>query len=122
MDFEAKGYTMRMRIFGLAIFAAALMVAPFTLRAADMPEHKISIKDKRFAPAELTIPANTKVKLVIKNEDAQAAEFESDEMHREKVVPAHEEVSVYVGPLKPGTYSFYNDFDPSKTAGKITVQ
>jgi hypothetical protein len=70
------------------------------------------------------VPANQKVKITITNNDDEAAEFESHQLNREKVVPAHESVTLYVGPLDPGIYPFFNDFDPSmeKARGKIIAK
>ena len=91
--------------FAAAAFAA-LPLAPRFTAAADQPSFSLTLKDHRFAPAELTIPANTRVRLVIKNLDPTSAEFESDDFKAEKVVPANGEISFTIGPLKPGTYEF----------------
>jgi Cupredoxin-like domain len=66
--------------------------------SAQAPSFSISIHDDRFEPNELQVPAGQKI------ERAAASEFESAELRREKVVPAGEQVTVYVGPLRPGTY------------------
>ncbi|MGH7035902.1 MAG: cupredoxin domain-containing protein, partial [Stellaceae bacterium] len=50
----------------------------------------------------LTLPANTKVKVVVKNVDAIPAEFESTDLSREVVIPGHTSVMIYFGPLPPG--------------------
>jgi Cupredoxin-like domain len=34
-------------------------------------------------------------------------------LNREKVVPAGQSTVIYVGPLAPGTYAFFDDFHPS---------
>ncbi|HSD73202.1 MAG TPA: cupredoxin domain-containing protein, partial [Steroidobacteraceae bacterium] len=55
--------------------------------AADPVEFKLVIKDHRFVPAELKVPAGQKIKLVVDNQDATPEEFESYTLNREKVVP-----------------------------------
>jgi len=105
----------------IALLATAL-TGPLPAHADDVAAAHISIKAKLFSPAELTVPAGQKIKIIVKNEDAEAAEFESFELNREKVVPAHDEVTVYVGPLDPGAYPFFNDFDPEKAKGKIVAK
>jgi len=90
--------------------------------ARDASAPVITIKNHVFDPAAITIPAGQKVKITVKNEDAEAAEFESFELNREKVVPANDAISVYIGPLDPGNYPFFNDFDPNKTKGKIIAK
>jgi plastocyanin len=96
----------------VALFAAAglLICRP---ASAQTPSFSISIHDDRFEPAELQVPAGQKIELIVKNERAAASEFESAELRREKVVPAGEQVTVYVGPLRPGIYGFFDDFHPS---------
>lgn len=71
----------------------------------------LTLRNHQFVPAELTIPANTKVELIVRNEQPTPAEFESNSLHREKVVPAGGQISVFVGPLDPGRYEFFDDFN-----------
>jgi len=60
-------------------------------------------------------PGRSKDALIVKNDDPTPEEFESTELRREKVVPGGQQVTVYIGPLKPGRYEFFGDFNP-KTA------
>ena len=69
------------------------------------------IHGQQFEPGELALPAGTKLKLVIRNQDPIPAEFESSDLSREVLVPANSEVTIYVGPLEPGRYQFFNDFN-----------
>ncbi len=97
-----------------------LGLASFSLAAE--PEFIINIKDHKFDPAELTLPVNTKVKLVVKNLDPTPEEFESHDLHREKIVPGNGQITVYVGPLQPGTYKFFGEFNQATAQGKIIVK
>lgn len=99
----------------LLVFSAlALLVgAPLLARAETV--QTITIHDKQFDPRETSIPTDTKVKLIIKNQDSFPAEFESRELSREVIVPAHGEISVFVGPLESGRYPFFNDFNHTMT-------
>lgn len=109
-------------VFMVGAMMAMLLAGPTLAVDKDPAQPTLTIKNKMFEPAELAIPANEKVKITVKNEDAEAAEFESLELNREKVVPAHDEITVYIGPLDPGTYPFFNDFDPNKAKGKIIAK
>lgn len=71
----------------------------------------LAIRDRQFVPAELTIPAGAKVELIVRNEQQVPAEFESNSLHREKIVPPGGQISVFVGPLTPGRYEFFDDFN-----------
>jgi hypothetical protein len=86
------------------------------------PELKLTIKDHRFSPTELLAPAGQKVKLLIENQDPTAEEFESYALNREKVVAPGGRIVVYVGPLKPGRYEFFGDFNPATARGWLVVQ
>ena len=72
-------------------------------------------------PELVTAPAGQKLKLLIKNEDASTSEFESVDFHREKVVPAGHEITVFVGPLDAGSYEFFDDFHPD-VRGRLVVK
>ncbi|MDC0088503.1 cupredoxin domain-containing protein [Porticoccaceae bacterium] len=100
------------------IIASALS----SIAAAATPVIEITIKDHLFYPAELVLPADTKVKLLIHNSDPTPEEFESYELNREKVITGNSRAVIFVGPLKPGTYPFFGEFYPKTAQGKILVQ
>lgn len=106
--------------FLMLALAAGGLAAPAL--ADDAPPYLISVKDHAFAPGDLAVPAGQKIKLIVKNEDAEAMEFESMELNREKVIPGHSEGFVYVGPLDAGTYPFFDDFHRDTTKGKLTAK
>ncbi|HZB92830.1 MAG TPA: cupredoxin domain-containing protein [Stellaceae bacterium] len=89
---------------------AALALAVGGSAAAEDSGIVIAIKNHQFVPPTVQIPAGAKVKLVVRNEDNTTSEFESSDFHREKVVPAGGQVVVFVGPLGPGSYEFFDDF------------
>jgi plastocyanin len=105
-----------------AALAVLMQVAAGQPALAQEQSFRLTIKDHKFEPTELEIPANTKVTLQVKNEDPTAEEFESSTLHREKVVPAGKEVSIFVGPLKPGRYEFIGDFNRATARGAIVVK
>jgi len=94
----------------------------YAARAADVPEFELVIKDHLYAPAELKVPANTKFKLIVKNEDAAAEEFESTDLNRETVVLPKRTAVIYVGPLHAGSYSFFGDFHRDTAQGRLLVE
>jgi hypothetical protein len=102
------------------MLALSLLAAP--VLADDVPEFTIVIKDHRFTPAELTIPAGVKVKLIIDNQDATPEEFESHELNREKIVPGNSQAKIFVGPLEPGVYPFFGEFHEATAQGKLMVK
>jgi plastocyanin len=104
---------------GIVCLTALLVFAAPAL--ADDPSFAITLRNNAFVPSEITIPAGVKVKLVVRNDNATPSEFESTQLHREKVVTPGQQVSVFVGPLSPGSYEFFDDFHP-KTRGRLIVR
>lgn len=107
-----------MRSFAIA---ALLVLAASVSASADPGPVPITIRDHQFVPAEVTVPAGAKVELSIRNEQTTPAEFESTSMHREKVVPPGGAISLYIGPLSPGRYEFFDDFHPA-SRGFVVAQ
>jgi len=101
------------------ILAILLWVNP---AVAENPGYALSIKDHKFQPTEIEIPANQKVALEISNLDATPEEFESVELRREKVIPGGGRITLSIGPLKPGRYEFFGDFNPTTARGHIVVK
>ena len=102
------------------MLALSLLAAP--ILADDVPEFTIVIKDHQFTPAELTIPAGVKVKLIIDNQDATPEEFESHELNREKIIPGNSQAKIFVGPLEAGVYPFFGEFNEATAQGKLIVK
>ena len=100
---------------------ATLLLVPALSFAADS-EFTLTIKDHRFVPAELKVPAGQKIRLVIDNQDASAEEFESHELNREKVIPPKSKLPVFIGPLAPGRYPFYGEFNRKTAQGVIVAE
>lgn len=92
----------------LLVLLAGLFLSGAAL-ADDIPV--ISIHNAQFEPRELVIAPGVRTRVVIRNQDAVPAEFESYDLSREVVVPAHGEVSFFVGPVEAGRYEFFNDFN-----------
>lgn len=67
----------------------------------------------------MIVPANRKIKLIVKNNDATAEEFESYDLNREKIVPGNSEITVYIGPLKPGKCRYFGEFHEDTAQGVI---
>lgn len=104
----------------LAALAAALLCAG--PRAGEATEVELRIQNHLFDPAELVVPADTKVRVRIRNLDATPEEFESWELNREKVILGGESTVIFVGPLPPGEYPFFGEFNPKTAQGKLIVQ
>ena len=99
-----------------------LALASGSAIAGDLGPYTLRIKDNRFIPAQLVVPANTKFKLIVVNEDATPEEFESHELNREKIVTGKGKITVFLGPLKPGKYPFFGEFHPKTAQGVLIAK
>ena len=112
-----------MRIAPIA-FAAATLLAVFAVpqaRAED-PSFTLVIKDHKFEPAQIEVPAGQKIQLLVKNMDATAEEFDSSDLKREKVIAPGKEAIIYVGPLKAGTYRFVGEYHEATAKGVLIAK
>jgi|SRR5271165_2876210 len=109
-----------MKIILPATLLAFALAGP--ARSADMPEFTLVIKDHAYHPSELKVPANTKFKLLVTNQDDTAEEFESTDFSRELVVMPKRTITVYIGPLHAGTYGFFGDFHRGTAQGRLIVE
>jgi len=105
-----------------AVLSLVLVLATEANLAAQEATYTLVIKDHRFQPAEIEIPAGQKIALIVKNDDPTPEEFESTELRREKVVPGGEQITIYIGPLKSGRYEFFGDFNPKTARGHIIAK
>lgn len=93
-----------------------------TAAAAEIPEYTLAIREHRFEPAQLTVPAGVKVRLKVINSDATPEEFESHELNREKVIAGGATATIFVGPLEPGRYPFFGEFNEATAQGVLIVE
>lgn len=105
----------------LLLAAAALPLGSVAGFAEDAPL-QITVQDGRFTPPEVVVPANTAFQVRVTNADTTAIEFESFELHRERVVQPGETITVYLPALKPGRYPFFDDFHHDRSQGAIVAQ
>lgn len=98
------------------------LLLPLLAHAADVPSVTLTLKDHRYQPSELHIPANTRIKLELINTDPSPEEFESDDFPAEKIVMPNSRISIFIGPFKPGRYRFFGDFHQPTAQGTLVVE
>ncbi len=108
---------MTTRLLTTALFA----LLPAFAMAADN-EFAITIKDHKFSPSEVRVPAGQKVKLIIENQDSTPEEFESHELNREKIIAPRSKAAIWIGPLKPGKYPFMGEFNQATAKGVVIAE
>ena len=94
----------------------------FCLRAIAEPLFiELKLQNHLFTPEVLNLPANQPITLIIHNKDQTAEEFESHDLSREKLLLPKSSTKIFLGPLKPGIYSFFGEFNSNTAIGKILV-
>lgn len=105
-----------------SLLVATLSLASFAAHAAEPKEFTLTLRNHKFVPAQLVVPANTKFKLVVVNTDPTPEEFESHELNREKIVTGKGKITVLLGPLKPGRYPFFGEFHMATAQGALIAR
>lgn len=82
----------------------------------------LSIREHRFEPAEVRVAAGQKIRLVVHNQDGTPEEFESHELNREKLIAPGAKATIFVGPLNPGRYPFFGEFNEKTARGVIIAE
>ncbi len=99
----------------------SVLLIPLVAMAADA-DYTLVIKDHRFQPSELHVPAGSKIKLLIENRDDTPEEFESYALNREKVITGNGKATLYIGPLEAGRYPFFGEFNEATAQGVIVAK
>ena len=110
-------------LMAVALFAMppALLLRP-AFAAEDLPVYKLVSRDGAFEPKTLTVPVGKRFKIEISNDGKGAMEFESKDLKQEKVLAAGAKSSVVINPLKPGTYTFFDEYHMDAPKGKIVAK
>ena len=101
--------------------AAALAMLAGAAAAAETPKVDLTLKDHRFTPQSFAVPAGQKVRINLVNRDPATEEFDSHDLRVEQVVTPMGRISFWIGPLKPGEYSFMGEFHAATAQGKVTA-
>jgi Cupredoxin-like domain len=93
-------------VVSLVCSAALVDVA----HAADLPTFQLELNDGKLTPARIEVPSGQRIKIEVHNVGKGAAEFESVELRKEKVLAPGASSFVVIAPLSPGEYKFFDDF------------
>ena len=106
------------------LLVAAPLVSSAVLSSAVLAQDALvlTIKDHKFEPAELRVPADKAVTITVKNLDPTAEEFESKALKIEKVIAGKSEGTVRLRAMKPGRYEFVGEFHEKTAKGVIIVE
>ena len=116
-----SGMTCRIGAIAVPLLvASALATGLRVAHADDTVTLSVTLKDHKFDPPEIHAPAGKAIEFHVKNLNDIVSEFESKDLHFEKIVPVGSEAVVHVRPQQPGKYNFYDDFH-HETQGYLIV-
>lgn len=98
---------------------AALGVFLCGAAQAEPLQFELEIRQHLFSPSVLYVPAGQKIRLKVSNLDPTPEEFESFSLNREKVILGKRAALLYLGPLQPGQYPFFGEFNPDSAQGTL---
>ena len=103
----------------LVAFTGGLLLTPMLAQAQSFT---VTIKDHRFQPSELKVPAGKRITVTVVNDDPTPEEFESHELKFEKVIPGKSKGVVRFGPLTKGRYPFFGEYHEDTAKGAVVVE
>jgi len=106
----------------MVILAAGLIALSGVAAAGDEVEVTISLKDHKFEPADVKVPAGKPIKVTLKNLDDDVEEFESTPLKFEKLVAPNGEITIRLHPLDKGTYAFFGEYHEDTAQGKVIAE
>ena len=106
-------------MFRLAVIAAPLLALALPAHAEG---YTLTIKDHRFTPETLKVKSNEAFDITVINSDSTAEEFESSDLHVEKVVQGGKQITVHVDSLAPGTYGFVGEHHEDTAIGNVIAE
>lgn len=104
------------------VLLAAVLVAPAMVHADEPASVVLEMKDGVLTPDRIEIPADTQVKIILRNTGTTPAEFESLRLRKEKVLAPGAESFVVIRRASPGEYPFYDEFHMDKGQGVIVAR
>ena len=109
---------MRAPVLAIATLAVGGSVA-LASPALDVPVVVLTLKDHRFTPSTITVPAGQRIRIDLTNRDATADDFDSDDLHVDKELAPHGRVTFVIGPLRPGRYAFKGELHAATAIGEV---
>jgi len=104
------------------LILAALAASGASARAEEAYAATITIRDHRFEPSELHVPAGKRILLTVINADPLSEEFDSSALRVEKVIAGKSQGVVHISPLNPGRYDFMGEYHEDTAKGQVIAE
>lgn len=107
---------------GGAIFLLIYAASTAHAETQAPPTVELRIRNHLFEPSEIHVPAYTKMRLLVHNLDSSLEAFKSWDLNCEKMIFGEHSATLFIGPLAPGTYPFFGEFNPKTALGKLIAK
>ncbi|HLZ64713.1 MAG TPA: cupredoxin domain-containing protein [Aliidongia sp.] len=124
LSFSLRGLLPKPRLAALVAAGLALGLAGIgaPAQADDPTTVDLVIKDHRFTPAEIHVPAGKPTIITVHNQDPTAEEFDSTTLKVEKVVAGGGSGTVRLRPLGAGKYPFMGEYHADTAQGVVIAE
>ena len=106
-----------MRIPGLVILLSAIS----SVALAAPAQVTLTLKDHRFTPSTVTVPAGQVIEVELINLDPSSEEFDSLDLNIEVDVTPKNRARFKLGPLKAGSYDFAGEYHAETAQGVLVA-
>lgn len=103
------------------MLALGLAAGPAFAQSSTATPLRLTLKDHKFTPDTLTVPAGQKFRLEVVNSDSSGDEFESATLKVEREIAPHGKLVLQLGPLPAGLYPFVGDLHSDTAKGVIVA-
>jgi plastocyanin len=104
------------------VLAMTLAVLGAPVANALAQEFNLVIRNHKFEPEEIRVPAGKRVSVYVTNEDTTPEEFDSSALKVEKVIAGRSKALVRIGPLDAGRYEFMGEFHAETAKGAVIAE
>jgi len=99
------------------------LALPEIAAAEEAHEVRITIRNHRFEPAKIEVPAGREIKLIVTNADDTPEELESVGLRIERVIQGGKTAEFTVRSLRKNrTYKFFGEFHEETAKGELVVK
>ena len=105
-----------------SLLGTFLVVCGVSFAVEPLPVFSLTARNGVFEPTTLEVPAGKRFKIEIVNAGEGPIEFESRDLRQEKVLAGGAKSSVVINGLKPGTYTFFDEFHPDTGKGRVVAR
>lgn len=106
----------------VAIVAGLSAALPAAAPASSTEPFKLTLRDHRFEPARIQVPAGQVFTLRVENTDASPEHFDSRDLRIEKVIRGNSAGLITIRPLTPGEYHFIGVYNKKTAKGVIVAK